>query len=310
MGIPIDIRDVLRSGAELDDARRLAVRLVVLIDAQAPQPIVDAVREAIRPQAANAYIRVEAVLPGASVAIPRDADAVIAVAGPDVSLAASLAVARTSGVPAVVVASGTVRDETARRLGHPANDVKVAHDPGAVVDELGVWLAQRLESKRIALAAGFAFVRRAVAEEAVRATAFQNAVIGVAAFLPGTDMPIMTANQIKMVLQIAAAYGEPLGAERVKELVAVLGGAFVFRGVARQAVSFLPAVGWALKGAVGYSGTMAMGYAAIKYFESGGGDPEGLARMLGKARLATRRITAPARNTVLPPAPGTPENVS
>ena len=113
-------------------------------------------------------------------------------------------------------------------------------------------------------------MRRAVAEEAVKATAFQNAVIGGVTVIPGADMPLMTANQAKMVLQIAAAYGQPLGAERIKELAAVVGGGFALRAIARQALAFVPGFGWAIKAGIGYTGTMAMGYAAIEYFEAGG----------------------------------------
>ena len=54
----------------------------------------------------------------------------------------------------------------------------------------------------------------------------QNAGVGLVVFIPGADLPIMTLNQAKMLLQIAAAYGEPMGKERVKELAAVVGGAF------------------------------------------------------------------------------------
>jgi uncharacterized protein (DUF697 family) len=112
-------------------------------------------------------------------------------------------------------------------------------------------------------------LRPAAAAHAVRTTAWQNAVIGAVAFFPGADMPLMTANQAKMILQIAAVYGEPLGPERIRELAAVVGGAFLLRTVAREAVGLVPGFGWALKGAIGYTGTIAMGKAASEYFEKG-----------------------------------------
>lgn len=281
MGSPIDIRDVLGSSAELREARMRPVRIAVLIDAHAPEELVSAVRESVRPQSSNAFIRVEPVLTGA-VEVAHDADAVIAVAGAGREIEESVRISRLSGVPTVVLGLGESAQLLSDRLGHPLSDTRVARSAGQLLDDLGAWLADKLESKRIALAAGFGFVRHAVAEESVKATAFQNAALGAAVFLPGADMPIMTANQIKMVLQIAAAYGEPLGMERVKELAAVLGGAFLFRGIARQVVGIVPGVGWALKGAIGYTGTLAMGYAAIRYFEAGG-DPRDLAKELSAA---------------------------
>lgn len=294
MGSPIDIRDVLGSSAELREARTRPVKIAVLIDAHAPEELVAAVRESVRPQSSNAYIRVEPVITGA-VEIGADADAVIAVAGDGRELEESVRISRLSGVPTIVLGLGDSAAPIADRLGHPLADTRVSRSTGQLMDELGVWLAGKLEPKRIALAAGFGFVRRAVAEESVKATAFQNAALGAAVFLPGADMPIMTANQVKMVLQIAAAYGEPLGAERIKELVAVLGGAFLFRGIARQVVGFVPGVGWALKGAIGYTGTLAMGYAAIRYFEAGG-DPRDLAKEL---RGAAGRLRAGHREGAL-----------
>ena len=142
---------------------------------------------------------------------------------------------------------------------------------------------KNVERMSLPLAANFTFVRKAVALESVRATAFQNAVVGGVLIIPGADMPVMTANQAKMLLQIAAAYGEPLGIERVKELAAVVGGAFAFRTIARQAIGLIPALGWVIKAAIGYSGTLAMGHAAVEYFESGG-DFKGMTAQAMKAR--------------------------
>jgi uncharacterized protein (DUF697 family) len=82
-------------------------------------------------------------------------------------------------------------------------------------------------------------------------------------------MPILTLNQGKMLLQIAAAFGQPLDRERIKELGAVVAGGFLFRTFARELVGLVPGLGWAVKGGIAYSGTVAMGAAAIKYFEQG-----------------------------------------
>ena len=211
------------------------------------------------------------------------ADAVIAIAGPGDTLARSLAGSREKYVPTVVLALGETVDVVARRLGHPIVDTITDNQLDDITSKLGAWLADRISGKRLALASNFALVRRAVAVEAVKATSFQNAVIGAVAIIPGADLPIMTANQAKMVLQVAAAYGVPLGAERIKELAVVVGGAFTMRAIARQFLTLVPGAGWAIKGAMGYSGTIAMGYAAIEYFE-GGADLSGLGAKLREAR--------------------------
>ena len=148
---------------------------------------------------------------------------------------------------------------------------------------MGQWVIDACREKRLAMALAFPFVRKPMALDAVNATAAQNAGVGLVVFIPGADMPIMTLNQAKMLLQIAAAYGQPLGLERVKELAAVVGGAFACRTVARQLVAFVPALGWAVKAAIGYAGTLAVGRAAVEYFE-GDGSIEHLAEVAGRAR--------------------------
>lgn len=153
----------------------------------------------------------------------------------------------------------------------------------ASLDErMGAWIVAACHEKRLAFALAFPCVRRPLSLDSVHATALQNAGIGAVLFIPGADMPVMTLNQAKMLLQIAAAYGKPMTGDRVKELACVVGGAFACRAVARQAADFVPALGWAVKAGVGYAGTLAMGKAAIEYFEAGG-DAAGLANVVGKA---------------------------
>lgn len=298
MALPLDIRDLLSSGAKLRDEREKPLRIAVYIDAEAPEGLVDALKIALHPQMGSARLHVEAVVPGDILVVDDSADVVIAAAGPGDTLAPSLARARDRFIPTVVLVADQDRDAAARRLGQPVLDTLCEESIDDLMYQLGTWLADRLGGKRLALASNFAFVRKAVAQESVKATAFQNAVIGGVAIIPGADMPLMTANQAKMIMQIAAAYGEPLGAERVKELAAVVGGAFAFRTIARQAVALIPGFGWALKAGIGYSGTLAMGYAAIDYFEHEG-DINGLATWVKDARdraieaARTRRKRAP-----------------
>jgi uncharacterized protein (DUF697 family) len=83
-------------------------------------------------------------------------------------------------------------------------------------------------------------------------------------------MPVMTANQARMVLNIAAAYGEELSMERARELLGVLAAGFGLRALSRQAVKLVPVGGWVAAAAIGYAGTIAMGRATMLYFERGG----------------------------------------
>ncbi len=283
MKLPIDPRDIMSSGQKIAEERERFVRIAVFVDVEAPDELVDVVQEALRPQSSRARLHVEAVAPGEALLVDDSADAVVAITGPGDTLKASLARSREKFVPTVVLAYNEHSDVVSRRLAHPILDTITDNKLDDFPPKLGAWLADRVSGKRLALASNFALVRKAVAVEAVKSTSFQNGVIGAVMIIPGADLPIMTANQAKMVLQIAAAYGVPLGAERIKELAAVVGGAFTLRAIARQFLDFVPGIGWAIKGAVGYSGTLAMGYAAIEYFE-GGADLSGLADKLKEAR--------------------------
>lgn len=124
----------------------------------------------------------------------------------------------------------------------------------------------------VPLGRGYPVFRRVVCEEIVRKNARQNAVIG-ALPIPGADMPVMTANQSRMVLQIAAVHGEEMSLERARELLGVLAAGFGLRALGRQAAKLVPVVGWAAAGTVAYAGTLAMGQATILYFERGKREP-------------------------------------
>lgn len=160
-----------------------------------------------------------------------------------------------------------------------------AHVAEQLSSRMGEWVVACFRAKRLAFAQAFEFVRRPLSMESVRSTSMQNAGVGFVAFIPGADLPIMTLNQAKMVLQIAAAYGQPLTMERAKELAAVVGGGFACRAVARQLVGVVPALGWAIKAGIGYAGTSAMGHAAVEYFEHGG-SVAGIAAVVAEARDA------------------------
>jgi len=139
-----------------------------------------------------------------------------------------------------------------------------------LIEELTPRVVRALEEDYLVpLAKGYPPFRRAVCEEIIRNNARQNAVVG-ALPIPGADMPVMTANQARMVLNIAAAYGEELSMDRARELLGVLAAGFGLRALARQAVKLVPVGGWAAAGAIGYAGTIAMGRATMLYFEGGG----------------------------------------
>jgi uncharacterized protein (DUF697 family) len=146
----------------------------------------------------------------------------------------------------------------------------VVHCPpgaGFPVPEIAAAVAARLGELATGLAAKLPALRRPVAEHLIESFARKNGVLAVAIFIPGADFPVLTLNQIRLVLRLAAAYGQEIDAKRAPEVLAVLGSGLGFRAVARQLVGVVPVAGWAIQGTIAYAGTKAVGEAAVQYFE-------------------------------------------
>ena len=138
------------------------------------------------------------------------------------------------------------------------------------LDRITHVIAERADEHAYMWSARLPALRKAVVEQLIRKFARQNGILGVAIFIPGADLPALTLNQIRMVFRIAAAYGEHIDRDRALEVLAVIGAGLGFRAAAREALGFIPGVGWAIKGGVAYAGTRALGKAAAAYFEAGG----------------------------------------
>jgi uncharacterized protein (DUF697 family) len=208
--------------------------------------------------------------PGALVgsdALDRAAALVLVLVGPPSVLdEALLKKARRARIPVVCLAAGPVEGPIPFVL---ATDV-VRAEPGRgfPLEELAGVLARRLGEAATPLAARLPVLRDAVCAHLVESFARRNAITAAAVFVPGADLPILTLNQARLVLRIASAYGVEIDGQRLPELLAVLGAGFGFRALAREALDFVPVAGWALKGAVAYAGTRALGEAARRYFDA------------------------------------------
>ncbi|MBA3427963.1 MAG: hypothetical protein H0U07_05250 [Actinobacteria bacterium] len=178
-----------------------------------------------------------------------------------------LRAANRARVPVVVVqTSGEARDDVPYVL--PTDVVHLRPDGGLPLDEIARCLAGRLGESGTALAARLPVLRGAVCDELIDDFSRKNGILGAAIFVPGADLPVLTLNQLRLVLRLASAYGVDVDQSRAPEILATLGAGFGFRTVARQLLGAVPVAGWALKGAVAYGGTRALGEAARRYFAS------------------------------------------
>ncbi len=146
------------------------------------------------------------------------------------------------------------------------NVLRVGGGSGFPIEEIAGRLAHALGEAGTPLAARLPVLRRPVCDVLIRKFSRQNGIVGVAAFMPGDDLPILTVNQVRLVLRIADAYGFEIDRDRLPEVLGVIGSGLGFRALARR-IGVVPVVGWAIKGAVAYAGTRALGEAAVRYFE-------------------------------------------
>ncbi len=176
--------------------------------------------------------------------------------------------AHAARVPIVVVLADPDLDDRAIPYVLATDVVRVPRASGFPVDEIARAVARRLEARATGLAAGLPVVRRAVCAELIESYSRKNGIVGAAVFVPGVDMPVLTLNQLRLVLRIAAAYGEEIDTQRLPEIAGVIGSAFGLRALARELLDLVPVAGWLVKGAVAYAGTKAVGEAAVRYFDS------------------------------------------
>ena len=265
MKLPIDLKAVIEAATDIESARNTPVSVSVLIDDSAPGDVAAHVRSAFVGAGAHARVTVgyfvgpafspyegddmAVIVAGFSEEVGRRA-AEIRAAGVPVMvvtsmprLVADMASAYGNPIPEGDLvapegvegceADGDAACESGDVAGVNAQSPEILDAPipidaaaAAALDcRMGEWVVAACREKRLALALSFPFVRRPLSLEAVSATSLQNAGIGLVLFIPGADMPLMTLNQAKMLLQIAAAYGEPMSAARAKELAAIVGAA-------------------------------------------------------------------------------------
>jgi uncharacterized protein (DUF697 family) len=141
---------------------------------------------------------------------------------------------------------------------------------GLPVDAIARALARALDGhSATSLAARLPSLRDAVIDGLIQNCARRNGLIAAAVFVPGADLPALTLNEIRLVLAIALANGCELGIGRVPDVLGVLGAGYSSRRLARSVYGLVPFGGFAVKGAVAYAATKAIGEAARTRFVIG-----------------------------------------
>jgi uncharacterized protein (DUF697 family) len=231
-----DERPLVVSGA-------LAAQLAKELD---PGAKPGAVRVDARPEDGAALVR---VLAGA----PTDEDERV------------LRAAKRAKVPVVAVQTG--RDEVDVPYVLATDVVHCRPGEGFPVERILGAVAARLGESGTALASRLPALREPLCRELIESFSRKNGILSVAIFVPGADFPVLTLNQIRLVLRLAAAHGVQVDQQRAPEILATLAAGFGFRTVARQVVGVVPVGGWLVKGGIAYGGTRAVGEGAMRYFQ-------------------------------------------
>ena len=163
--------------------------------------------------------------------------------------------------------AGKVTADASQRLG--VQVIPISAKKGTnVAEQLLPALVDAMPDLAIAMGREMPKVRRTMAGRIVRNAAMLNTAVG-AEPIPFIDIPVLLTTQARMVLRIAAIYGESFTAKHAKELITTIAGGLAFRYLAQQGAKLVPAGGWAVAAGIAAVGTWSIGQVAIEYFESG-----------------------------------------
>jgi uncharacterized protein (DUF697 family) len=180
--------------------------------------------------------------------------------------------ARRARVPIVAVVTGPVAEVLTIPFVLATDVVRVPAGEGFPLAAIAKAIAGRLGEDAAPLAGRVPALRRAVADQLVGSFARRNGILAAATFVPGTDMPVLTLNELRLVLRLEQAHGLAADLrERLPEVAGVVGAGFGFRALARRFMEVAPVPGWAVQGAVAYAGTRALGEAALRRVEAAPG---------------------------------------
>jgi uncharacterized protein (DUF697 family) len=173
----------------------------------------------------------------------------------------ALRAAARAGLPIVALSEG-------RSIPYVLDSDLVLLEPGKglPVEAIARAVARALTADGVGLAARLPVLRPAVIEELIESCARRNGLIAATVFVPGADLPLLTLNELRLVLRVALANGGAPGLRQAPELLAVIGAGFGSRRLARGLVELVPVAGFVLKGAVAYGATRAVGEAARARF--------------------------------------------
>ena len=141
-----------------------------------------------------------------------------------------------------------------------------------VVEELIPAIIEASPEAALAIGRELPAFRRQAAQKIIRNATLLTLTAGLEP-IPFIDIPIILGVQARLVLRLAALYGESMddsnARKHARELIAAMVGGLGMRYVAEQAAKLVPFGGDFVAGAIAAASTWSIGEAALEYYEGG-----------------------------------------
>lgn len=292
----INMKPIQNEIDTMSNVANVPISITLLIDNEADEKLSAHIRNLFLTSNPNAKVSINYFEEGYKYASPTD-DCVFIVAGISANAGRLADEILASGVPVFTITHNKFELMTACQNQHhelSGDDCAELRDftPKEVTklnDRIGGWICAVLPNKETAFARTFNFVAHGVARDCVMLTSAQNTAIGALPIIPGADFAILTANQVKMLIQIAGCYGHDISKDMIKEIGAILVCAFGFKRFASGLKKFIPVLGPVIGGGVAGGGTYALGVAIIEYFDAGG-NIDGLSNVVKHAMSGISKV--------------------
>lgn len=162
-----------------------------------------------------------------------------------------------------------VVEAAAKALGlTPPDVVPISATKGIGIQKLVLELAAAEPRLLGQLGAALAPLRRTLAWQAIRRSTLGAALVALTP-LPMVDVVPLMAIQVSLVLTVAKVYGKPMGVAQAVQALGTLGAGVAARALFAELAKLGGMPGWVLSASVAASATVAIGYSAVIFNETG-----------------------------------------
>jgi len=161
-----------------------------------------------------------------------------------------------------------VMGDIERKLAVPVIPISAKNGSG-IADKLIPAIVDAHPQMAVTVGRALPRYRKIAAGRVIRESAAVATLLG-AEPIPGAGLPFLIAIQTRMLLRLAVIYGQEMGVSRARELIGAIAGGAAIRYAAQELVKIVPGPGWLVAGVIAWTGTNALGQAAVAFFESQG----------------------------------------